>query len=152
MTQVSGRSGRKEKKGCVVIQTSHPDHPVIQYVRDNDYEALFNAQMPERRLFKYPPWFRLVKIVVRHKDPVRASEASSWLAEHLRSTTPFSILGPESPLVSRVQQWYIREVWLKVARDSHAGEMQRLVSEAVEMVKKRTGNSGVMIQPDVDAV
>jgi primosomal protein N' (replication factor Y) len=152
MTQVSGRSGRKEKKGCVVIQTSHPEHPVIQYVKGNDFEAVFNALMPERKLFQYPPWYRLVKIAVRHRDQARAAEASGWLADHLRSKAPYTVLGPESPLVSRVQQWYIREVWLKIARDGHAGDMQRMVTEAVEMTKKRAGNSGIVIQIDVDAV
>lgn len=152
MTQVSGRSGRKEKKGCVVIQTSHPEHPVIQYVKGNDFEAVFNALMPERKLFQYPPWFRLVKIAVRHRDQARAAEASGWLADHLRSKATYAVLGPESPLVSRVQQWYIREVWLKIARDGNAGDMQRLVTEAVEMTKKRAGNSGIVIQIDVDAV
>lgn len=152
MTQVSGRSGRKDKKGCVVIQTSQPEHEVIRYVKEHDYESLFNALMPERKLFRYPPWYRLVKIAVRHKDPVRAAEASVWLADYLRTTTSFTVLGPEAPLVSRVQQWYIREVWLKVAKDSHSGDLQLMVSEAVDMVKKRAGNSGILVQPDVDAV
>ncbi|MDA3928073.1 MAG: hypothetical protein PF541_03895, partial [Prolixibacteraceae bacterium] len=72
MAQVSGRAGRKNKQGKVIIQTSQPDHPVLNFVKKNDFEGMFNLFIQERKTFMYPPWFRLINLTIKHKNRERA--------------------------------------------------------------------------------
>ncbi|MDB4584641.1 primosomal protein N', partial [Draconibacterium sp.] len=116
ISQVSGRAGRKHGNGKVVIQTSKPDHPLIQIIQRQDYNLALKSQLAERQLFKYPPYYRLIKIVVKHKNIDTVNRASNQLGEELKRTNSFIVLGPEFPLVSRIQLWHHKEVWLKIDR------------------------------------
>ena len=97
IAQVSGRAGRKNKQGKVIIQTTQPEHPVLLDVVANDFTRLFNTQMNERKMFRYPPYFRLAKVVVKHKNRDRLNMAANQLAIRLRKNLGFNILGPEYP-------------------------------------------------------
>ena len=150
MMQVSGRSGRKEKQGRVVIQTSQPAHQVIEFLKNDDYEGFFKKHIAERKAFRYPPWFRMIKIVAKHKNPAILDAASLFLALQLRNMQKFMVLGPEYPLIGRVQQLYTKEIWLKIARSNNPGEIKSAVGEAIEATKRQPGYSTLIIQADVD--
>lgn len=150
MMQVSGRSGRKEKEGKVVIQTSQPTHPVIQFLKNDDYEGFFRKHIAERKAFLYPPWFRMIKIVAKHKNPAVLDAAALFLAMALRNMQKFIVLGPEYPLIGRVQQLYTKEIWLKIARNKKPTDIKKAVHEAVEATKRQPGNSSLILQVDVD--
>src|SRR5690554_2328239 len=97
MTQAAGRSGRNNKQGIVIIQSADPTQPVYSYVTSNDYEAFFRMQLSERKQFNYPPFCRLIRIVIKHQEERKAEAASSLLAENLRESLYERLLGPNKP-------------------------------------------------------
>ena len=114
MTQVSGRAGRSEKKGKVIIQTYNPNHNTIQQVTHHDYSAMYKEQLYERQIFKYPPFFKLIKITLKHKDFEKVKESSMWLYQVLNQQLNMPVLGPEEPAISKIRNEYIRTIMIKI--------------------------------------
>ena len=114
MTQVSGRSGRSEKRGKVIIQTYNPDHNTIQQVVNNDYEGMYNEQLYERQIYKYPPYFKLIKLTLKYRDFDKLKEGSMWLYQVFEQNITIPVLGPEEPPISRIRNEYIRTIMLKI--------------------------------------
>ena len=150
VSQVSGRAGRKHSRGKVVVQTSQPEHPLIDLIKRQDYMAAFRAEMAERKLFKYPPWFRLIKLVVKHKKPENVNRLAGQLAGHLRKSRELTVLGPEYPLVSRIQLWYNKEIWLKINPGLPLEEVKKFIQDSIEKVRNLPENSNSVINIDVD--
>ncbi|HBL76655.1 MAG: primosomal protein N' [Bacteroidetes bacterium GWF2_42_66] len=150
IAQVSGRAGRKNKRGKVVVQTSQPDHPVIVDAKENNFERMFATQLHERKLFKYPPYYRLVKVVVKHKNQQRLDLVAGILASEFRKLFNFNVLGPEYPVVGRIQLWYQKEILIKLSRDGKMLTAKERISEIIEKVKSQPNNSGAIIYADVD--
>lgn len=117
MTQVSGRSGRSEKRGKVIIQTYNPLHNIIQQVTNHDYEGMYKEQLYERKIYHYPPFFRLIKLTLKHRDFEKLKEGSMWLYQVLQQNLPIPVLGPEEPAVSRIRNEYIRTIMVKIPAD-----------------------------------
>jgi primosomal protein N' (replication factor Y) len=114
MTQVAGRAGRSEKRGKVIIQTYNPVHNVIQQVTNNDYIGMYNEQLYERQIYKYPPYFRLIKLTLKHRDFEKLKEGTLWLYQVLRQNFDIPILGPEEPAINRIRNEYIRTIMIKI--------------------------------------
>jgi primosomal protein N' (replication factor Y) (superfamily II helicase) len=152
ISQVSGRAGRKHKRGKVVVQTTQPDHPLMNFLLNQDFIGNFRFQMEERKLFRYPPYFRLIKIVVKHKKVEKASNVADELAKLLQANDKLTVLGPEFPLVGRIQLWYIKEIWIKSHRNIPPESVKRFVVECVEKIRSRKDNSTSIIYLDVDPV
>ncbi len=114
LVQVSGRAGRAEKRGKVVIQTFNPYHQILQQVTLNEYDTMFKEQMLERWNFKYPPYYRLIKITLKHKDYNKLNTAADWLGQSLRNYFKDWVLGPSSPAVGRVRNLYIKDLIIKI--------------------------------------
>ena len=114
MTQVSGRAGRSEKTGKVIIQTYNPIHNVIQQVTNNDYEEMYKEQLYERQIYHYPPFFRLVKLTLKHRDFEKLKEGTLWLYQVLKQNFDIPILGPEEPAINRIRNEYIRTIMIKI--------------------------------------
>lgn len=114
LTQVSGRAGRSEKRGKVVIQTYNPLHNIIQQVTNNDYEGMFKEQLYERQIYKYPPFFRLIRLTLKHRDFEKLKEGSMWLYQVLQQNLSVPVLGPEEPAISRIRNEYIRTIMVKI--------------------------------------
>ncbi|MBE0661957.1 MAG: primosomal protein N' [Bacteroidales bacterium] len=152
MAQVSGRAGRKNKQGKVVIQTRNPQHPVIKLVIDNDYEGMYQVQIAERRQFNYPPYSRLVKLSLKHKEPDPLNKAAAELARALRKEFPKQILGPEYPVVSRIRNYYIKEILIKLKRDATLAESKQKIRSMIEVFLKTTEHKQVRVVVDVDPV
>lgn len=119
-TQVAGRAGRRDKQGHVMIQTSQPQHPVITYLIKNDYKGFVQWQLAERKKFKYPPYVRLIKIVLKNKDHSLVRETSKKLAIELRKIQALEVLGPQSPMIGKIQNYYLMELWLKLSCNNYA--------------------------------
>jgi primosomal protein N' (replication factor Y) len=113
MTQVSGRAGRSEKRGKVIIQTYNPVHNIIQQVTHNDYEGMYKEQLYERQIYHYPPFFRLVKLTLKHRDFEKLKEGAQWLYQVLKQNFEIPILGPEEPAINRIRNEYIRTIMIK---------------------------------------
>ncbi|MGB2273646.1 MAG: replication restart helicase PriA, partial [Flavicella sp.] len=114
LVQVAGRSGRAKKQGKVLIQTFNPFHQILQQVSTNDYQAMYKEQLEDRWQFHYPPFYRVVKIVLRHRNLSRVEEASIWFAKSLTNAFKENVLGPTEPNVSRVRNLYIKHIILKI--------------------------------------
>ncbi len=152
IAQVSGRAGRKHKQGKVIIQTTQPEHIVLSFVKNNDYETLFNSLIGERKLFKYPPYFRLINITLKHKNRDRAILASKQLASELRKTFGNRVLGPEFPLISRIQQYYHLTIRLKFEKNIAPTEAKSYLLNAIQKVKSMEQNTSIIVQIDVDPI
>lgn len=114
MAQVSGRAGRAAKRGKVVIQTYNPNHNIIRQVTNNDYEAMYAEQLYERKIYKYPPFFKLVKLTLKHRDFEKLNESAKWLYEVMSNNLDMPVLGPEEPPVGRIRNEYIRTILIKI--------------------------------------
>lgn len=114
--QVSGRAGRTDKRGKVLVQTYNPYHTILQQVSSNNYEAMFKEQMDERFNYKYPPVYKQIKITLKHKDYNRVEQASIWLGKSLRQVFGDNILGPESPPVARIRNQFHKNILIKIPK------------------------------------
>ena len=114
MAQVSGRSGRSEKQGKVIVQTYTPLHNIIQQVTRNDYESMYKEQVLERKIYKYPPFYKLIKLTLKHRDYEKLKEGSMWLYQVMQQSLPMPVLGPEEPGISRIRNEYIRTIMVKI--------------------------------------
>jgi primosomal protein N' (replication factor Y) len=152
MSQVSGRAGRRKRPGEVVLQTSHPDHPLIQAVMQHNYEAMFATQMEERELFHYPPLFRLIEIRLKHRNETLVHDFANEYADVLRKKLGDRVIGPDKPVVGKIQNLYIQKLLLKI--ESSASTV--LLREILEQTQKQMGMNAVfrniIIQYDVDPI
>lgn len=117
LTHIAGRAGRKDSVGQVLIQTYNPFQEVLQQVKDGAYEQMIARQLQERQDFHYPPFYRLIRIIFKHKEQQRIDESSHWFAESLRlglTTYGVEVLGAEYPPISRIRNEYIKYILLKI--------------------------------------
>lgn len=150
MTQVSGRAGRKEKQGKVIIQTSDPEHPIIQYVKNGEFRRMYDEQMKERKSFKYPPHYHLIKILLKHKKSEILSKASAEFVFQLKKVFGNRVLGPESPPVGRIQQFYIKQVLVKVEKEKSYSKAKYLIREEINSLLSDKKYKSVLTVVDVD--
>ena len=150
MLQVAGRSGRKDKRGKVVIQTSNPSHPVINMLRANDYHSMYLGQMEDRQTFHYPPYYRLLEITLKHKDREKLEKASRELAARLKEQLKIEVLGPQYPLVSRVYNWHLMTLLLKLPKSTENAETKVKIREEIDALKAGRKFGNLIIVPDVD--
>ena len=118
MTQVSGRSGRGEKRGKVIIQTYNPLHNIIQQVTNNDYQGMYKEQVYDRKIYNYPPFFRLVRLTLKHREFDKLKEGSTWLYQVLQQNLSIPVLGPEEPVIGRIRNEYIRTIMVKIPNET----------------------------------
>lgn len=150
MAQVSGRAGRKNKRGKVIIQTYNPYHSVIRDVIDNDYAKTYKDIIQERINFKYPPFYRLIEIRLKHKDYHVLNAASAKLADQLRTHFGELVLGPEYPIVSRIKNLYLKHILIKTKKTNQLGKAKSELKEILDQFNKDKSFTGVYIIIDVD--
>lgn len=152
ITQVSGRAGRKNNRGLVIIQTSDPTHRTLQQVINNDYLALYQDEMPERQAFRYPPYSRLIKLTIKHRDLELTTRAAHVFAQELRKKWPMNILGPQSPPVGRVQTMYLRTILIKSGKGNELTQIRDTIKLLIKRMKNDKSFRSVIVQADVDPV
>ena len=152
VTQVSGRSGRAGKRGLVVIQASKPQHPIIQFIIANDYAGMYASQLAEREKFKYPPFYRIVRLTLKHKSKDTVHLAAKELAEYLSKIFGKRVLGPETPLISRIQNYYLENIWIKIEKQASAQKAKELLSEAINNIRQLATYKSLQVVADVDPV
>ncbi|GGH03861.1 primosomal protein N' [Polaribacter pacificus] len=114
LVQVAGRAGRSKKQGNVAIQTFNPYHQILQQVTTTDYTAMYKEQLQERWQYQYPPYHRLIKFTLKHKDYQKVDMGVQWLAKALEAVYGDQVLGPTAPVVSRVRNQFIKQLTLKI--------------------------------------
>jgi primosomal protein N' (replication factor Y) len=151
LTQVSGRAGRKER-GRVLIQTTQPSNPVIQFVQQHDYQAWFNLQLVERREFAFPPYVRLIGVNMRHTNESVLQEAAALFRERAGAILGQRLFGPFPPPVPRIQRKYILSFWIRAGRRDNLQELKAALAQLFEQLRERQGWSGLEFVADVDPV
>ncbi len=129
MTQVAGRSGRSEKRGKVVIQTYNPNHNTIQQVTNNDYIGMYKEQLYDRQIYRYPPYFRLIKLTLKHRDFDKLKEGAMWLYQVMSQNLGLPVLGPEEPPISRIRNEYIRTILIKIPQTTPIGSTKKTIQK-----------------------
>lgn len=152
MAQVSGRAGRKNKRGLVVLQTSQPEHTVIGQVIRNDYAAMYKLQTEERKQFKYPPYFRMIQITLRHKDVQVVKQAAFEMGRQLHAVFGERILGPIDPPVSRIQNLFIKQIILKIENEASPAKAKEILRHIIDQILAEPRFKSVRIGLDVDPV
>jgi len=150
MAQVSGRAGRKSKRGKVIIQTQNPDHMIIQDVIQNNFLSMYSSQLLDRKNFNYPPYHRLIEITLIHSDVEMVNASSKFLADQLKQHFQKRVLGPEFPLVSRVRNLYHKNILLKIERDASVAQVKKVVNDLLIQFKINKDYKSVRVQMDVD--
>ena len=152
MAQVGGRSGRKKRRGEVIIQTWQPSNAIIRDVVNNDFQSMYMGQLNERKQFKYPPFHRLIILRLKHRKPDVLNNAASSLASNLRAAFGKRILGPEYPMVSRIMNLYIKQIMIKMERGGDVKAMKEKLQEVLKEFYRSSEFPGVRLIIDVDPV
>jgi primosomal protein N' (replication factor Y) (superfamily II helicase) len=150
MVQVSGRTGRKNKRGKVIIQTYQVTHPVVRQVIHTDYNAHYLQELNERQEFNYPPYFKLIEITLQAKDPDQLNAAANFLSAQLRTVFGKNILGPESPLIPRIRNNYLKKLLIKVQRDQSHNAARKRITDVLEFFGSKQEYKAVRVVVDVD--
>lgn len=158
LEQVAGRAGRTPRSGGsdngaeVYIQTSESGHPVFAWLQQHDYEALYEAQIQERRLFRYPPFYRLITVIIRHRETSRLDTAARVLQERLRAVFGMRCSNVVIPQVSRVQNMHQRTLLLKIEREAGVRKAKEMLAAEIRSMQQLPQCKGVAVHCDVDPV
>ncbi|MDR1668036.1 MAG: primosomal protein N' [Bacteroidales bacterium] len=152
MMQVSGRAGRFGRQGKVIIQTSSPRHPVLMQVVAGDYGGMYRLQMADRQTFAYPPFYRLIRLTLKHKRKDVVHQAALELAECLIATFGRRVLGPDEPIVARIQTYYLENILLKIEKKASIQQAKQLVATVIDRFRALPSYRQLQIIPDVDPI
>lgn len=152
ISQVSGRAGRRNKRGKVVIQTANPDNWVIQKVMEHDFDGFAVNEIVERRNFHYPPFYRLIYFTLKHKDVNLLNEASAEFAKLLKQVFFERVDGPEFPPIARIQNFYQKEIRLKIEQSANPQKIKERIKELTDQFFSVPKYKSVRLNPDVDPV
>ena len=150
LEQVSGRAGRRNTQGKVIVQTINPNHPIIGFLKNHDYNGFYNHVIDERRLFNYPPFTRVIYIYLKHRDNDTLIEIASIYASRLRELFGNRIFGPEEPMVARVQSLHIRKIMLKVEINASMKKVKTILRNTYEQMHQHPRMKGMIVYYDVD--
>lgn len=152
MAQVSGRAGRRTSQGKVIIQTYSPEHTIIRQVITNNYSEMLQHQLYERRQFKYPPYYRMIELTLKHKDAGLLGKAARKLFEILKNRFEGIVLGPEYPLVSRINNFYLKKILLKLEKNQSLVANKEVIKNCLNEFELQAEYRSVRIAIDVDPV
>lgn len=151
MEQVSGRSGRKQDQGQVIIQGRNLMSPVLGFVQNHDYESLFRFELHNRQAFGYPPFTRLIRITCKHKEKFIAEEAAHLIRNGLEKQFPGEFSGPAQPVVDRLRNQYLWELLIKLPKDSQVIHLcKTIIRQQVQLLQTNKRYRSVVVTPDVD--
>lgn len=150
MAQVSGRAGRKNKRGRVVLQTKSIDHPIIHQVIANDYEDMVGGQLAERQMFHYPPYYRLVYVYLKNHNEALLDQMAAVMANKLRAVFGNRVLGPDKPPVARIQTLFIKKIVVKIEQNAPMGRARELLLRIQREMIEDEHYKSLIIYYDVD--
>jgi primosomal protein N' (replication factor Y) len=150
MVQVSGRSGRSEKQGKVIIQTYNPSHNTIQQVTNNDYLGMYNEQLYDRHIYKYPPYFRIIKLTLKQRDFSKLKEGALWLYQVMSLNLNMPVLGPEEPAISRIRNEYIRVIIIKIPQNTSVAATKKTIQKMLNSFDSVAQYRAIKVSVNVD--
>jgi len=153
MMQVAGRAGRRDNGGTVFIQVYDKENPIVRFVVDADYIGFMQQESESRMKYQYPPFVRLIRLSVMHKDKPVAENASAMLKMHLKKHfSDKQLLGPEYPPVARIKNYFIRNILIKLPRNKELQNFKSSISDEIAALMAHPDNRGVRVIADVDPV
>ena len=150
LQQVAGRAGRTKKRGKVIIQTYNPYHQILQQVSINSFDEMYKQQMEDRYQFKYPPYYRMIKIVVKERSFQKMDKSSIWLAKALKIKLKENILGPETPAIGRIRNMFITNILIKIPKNQSLPKTKEYVNSIIRNFNSIKEFSSVRVIIDVD--
>lgn len=150
MTQVAGRAGRSEKQGKVVIQTYNPNHNTIQQVTNHNYMGMYKEQLYDRQIYKYPPYFRIIKLTLKHREFEKLKEGSMWLYQVLSQNLGIPVLGPEEPAISRIRNEYIRTILIKIPNNMPLAGTKKTIQKMLNSFEAVAQYRAIKVIANVD--
>lgn len=150
MTQVAGRSGRAAKKGRVFIQTYTPQHPIIQFVLHHDYASMYAEQIKERQVFQYPPFYKIIKITLKHRNYDTLKQGAMWLYQMAKQNLNLPVLGPEEPVISRIRNEYIRVILIKIPEKTALASTKKTVQKILDSFERVGQFKAIKVALNVD--
>ncbi|TVZ51503.1 primosomal protein N' [Dokdonia sp. Hel_I_53] len=151
IAQVAGRAGRTQKQGKVLVQTYNPYHQILQQVSLNKFDAMYEEQLEERRTFKYSPFYRLIRITLRHRDYEKIETSSVWLVSVLKqSLGEKSVLGPETPSIARIRNQYRRNILIKIPQGQNLVQTKKVIKRVESSFNAIPQYRSVRLVIDVD--
>jgi len=152
MAQVAGRAGRRQKRGEVVLQTTHPEYIIVQSVLSNDYQTMYEVEMEERQMFRYPPFYRIIEITLKHKSEKLVEDAAFLLASDLKTVLGDRVLGPDKPVISKIQMQHLRRILLKIETSASLSTLRKILEEKKTTLLNKPSFKYIVLQYDVDPV
>ncbi|MBQ7209353.1 MAG: primosomal protein N' [Paludibacteraceae bacterium] len=150
LEQVSGRAGRKNSQGEVIIQTSNPRNEILQYIINHDYVGFYNSQIVERKLFRYPPYYRLLYIILSDTDAMKVNSAADEMRLRLQTIFTHRCSNVVEPAVGRVKNRFLRQIVLKFASNEPIAKGKRLIESQIELINADRRFASVRIYTNVD--
>ena len=150
LTQVAGRAGRSEKQGKVIIQTYNPNHNTIQQVTNNDYIGMYKEQLYDRQIYKYPPYFRIIRVTMKQRDFEKLKVGAMWLYQVLSQNLNMPVLGPEEPLISRIRNEYIRTIIIKIPQNTSIGNTKKTIQKMLSSFEAIAQFRAIKVTLNVD--
>ena len=152
MLQVAGRAGRTKKRGKVLIQSYNPHHQIIQQVSMGDYAGMYKDQLEERYNYKYPPFYRLIRITLKCRDYSKTNEGADWLAAGMKNVFKENVLGPEFPPVARIRNEYYKNILLKIPQQQSLGKTKKILQRIMESFKAIGTFRSIKVVINVDPI
>lgn len=150
MAQVAGRAGRRKNRGKVILQTSNPDQPLLHFVINNNYEGMYQMQMEERSLFKYPPLYRIIELTLKNKKENVVDACAAEYAILLKQQLGIRILGPDKPLIGKIQNFYLQKIIIKIEISASLSRLHEILDDVKEKILSDHRFKYTIIQYDVD--
>lgn len=152
LEQVAGRAGRRKEKGIVYIQTTSPEHPILDFVKRHDYSGYYRNEIVSREKLSYPPFSRIINIMIKNKDAQTADAAAQLYAQALRQTFGSRVLGPEKPFISRVATYYLQSIMVKIEATASMTKVKHILRTLYESLARDPRIKSSVVYYDVDPV
>ncbi len=154
ITQVSGRAGRREKQGRVLIQTKDTQQPILTKIIKGNYVHFYEEEIQERALFHYPPFTRLIKITIRHENQIQCEKSAIWLSKLLLVKLDKKyLLGPQEPIINKIRNQFLQEIMIKVKRnDKNLGHIKQNIIKVIEYINKQKEYKNTNYSIDIDPI
>jgi len=150
LQQVSGRAGRTKKQGKVIIQSYNPYHQILRQVSVNDFKGMYNEQTEERYQYKYPPYYRTIKLTFKHRNYNTMQKASVWFGEVLQLQLKENVLGPVSPPVARIRNEFISNILVKIPKQQSLQKTKDFITKVQQRFNAIKEFARVKVTIDVD--
>jgi primosomal protein N' (replication factor Y) (superfamily II helicase) len=150
MSQVSGRAGRKHKRGTVIVQTGDPENWVIKRVIDHDYIGFYNSEILERKNFFYPPYFKIIQITLKHKEEHLLDSAAAQFSQSLKEIFKERVLGPDYPVVKRINNLFLKNIIIKIEKEAPDKKVKERLQQLINAFYSVPLHKSIRIVVDVD--